>query len=365
MANIQEVTGKNGAVKYRVLVRLKGCDPQSATFKRITDAKKWAQDTESAIRDGRHFKTAEAKRHTVSDMIDRYIKDVVSGKKSASDSTQQLLYWRGQIGSKLLSALTAPLIVGIRDCLKKEPYYTTRKTSDGIVRTERLRSDATVNRYLAALSHCMTTAVTQWGWMESNPMKTVTKAKEPAGRVRFLSDDERERLLKACQSSKNPLLYQAVVLAILTGARQSELLNLSWDDVDMTNGRALLHDTKNGEKRVVHLAGKALELLQALKGMKHRDDNNLVFQGRTALNKGHASLRTAWVYALKKAEVTDFRWHDLRHSAASYLAMNGAPLLDIAAVLGHKTLSMVKRYSHLSESHVGNVVASMNEKIFG
>lgn len=364
MANIQEVKGKNG-IKYRVLIRLKGCPAQSATFTRKTDAKKWAQDTESAIRDGRHFKTVESKRHTVADMIDRYIEDIVPGKKDTDNTTRQLLYWKEQIGSKLLADVTTSLIVGIRDRLLKEPYLTTRKSGDIIVTTERTRSTSTVNRYLAAFGHCLTIATTQWEWLEANPMQNVKKGDEPQGRVRFLSDDERERLLAACQSSANPLLFTVVVLALSTGMRQGEIMNLTWDDVDFINQRITLHDTKNGERRAVHLAGKAFGLLQELKEKKLRDGSHLVFPGKVALNSGPASVRTAWLTALKKSGVTNFHFHDLRHSAASYLAMNGAPLLDIAAILGHKTLSMVKRYSHLSETHVGSVVASMNEKIFG
>jgi len=85
MANIQEVNGKTG-IKYRVLIRLKGFPAQSATFTRKTDAKKWAQDTESAIRDGRHFKTVESKRHTVANMIDRYIDDIVPSKKDTRNT---------------------------------------------------------------------------------------------------------------------------------------------------------------------------------------------------------------------------------------------------------------------------------------
>jgi len=364
MANIQEVKGKNG-IKYRVLIRLKGFSAQSATFARKTDAKKWAQDTESAIRDGRHFKTVESKRHTVAEMIERFIEDVVPGKKDVRNTTRHLLYWKEQIGAKLLSDVTTPLIVSIRDRLLKEPYFTTRKVGDSIITTERFRSKATVNRYLAALGGCLSIASTQWEWLELNPMKNVQKQAEPQGRVRFLSDDERERLLTACQSSSNSLLFTIVVLALSTGMRQGEILNLNWDDIDFANQRIILHDTKNGERRTVHLAGKALGLLQELKGKNLRGDSNLVFPGTLALNRGPASIRTAWIAALKKAEVTNFHFHDLRHSAASYLAMNGAPLLDIAAILGHKTLSMVKRYSHLSETHVGSVVASMNEKIFG
>lgn len=365
MANIQEVKCKNG-VKYRVLIRMKGCDPQSATFARKTDAKKWAQDTESAIRDGRYFKTAEAKKHTVADMIDKYIKANVTGKKSAENTEHHLQYWKSQIGVKVLADLTPALIGSVRDDLLNTPYITTRKTGDRVIETERKRSGATVNRYMAALGHCITTAVKEWGWLESSPMPNVKKLEESKGRVRFLSDDERERLLNACQDSQNPYLYHVVILALSTGMRQSEIMNLTWNDVDFLNNRLILNETKNGERRSVHLAGKALELLQALKKQKvRRIDNNLVFPGTHALNTGPASLRTAWLFALKKAKVTDFKFHDLRHSAASYLAMNGASLMDIAAVLGHKTLAMVKRYSHLSETHVSGVVADMNKKIFG
>jgi integrase len=200
--------------------------------------------------------------------------------------------------------------------------------------------------------------------METNPMPNVKKPKEPQGRVRFLSDDERDRLLNACKDSMNPYLYSVVVLALSTGMRQGEIMNLTWNAVDFANKRIILEKTKNGERRTVYLAGKALELLQALKKQKvRRIDNNLVFPGTHALNLGPASLRTAWLSALKKAGVTDFKFHDLRHSAASYLAMDGASLIDIAAVLGHKTLAMVKRYSHLSETHVKGVIESMNEKM--
>lgn len=365
MANIQEVPGKKG-VKYRVLIRMKGFPPQSATFARKTDAKKWAKDTESAISDGRYFKTAEAKRHTVGEMVDRFIKDQLAGKKSADDTERHLLYWKSQIGARLLSDVTPDLIGRVRDQLLNEPYITTRNVRGRAIETERHRTGATVNRYLAALGHCLTVTVKEWRWMESNPMQNIKKSGESKGRVRFLNDDERERLLEACRGSQNPYLYSVVILALSTGMRKSEIMNLTWADIDFGRQRLILHETKNGERRAVHLAGRALEILQGLKEQKvRRIDSNLVFPGIQAMNKGPASLRTAWLFALKKAEVADFRFHDLRHSAASYLAMNGASLMDIAAVLGHKTLAMVKRYSHLSDTHVGGVVESMNKKIFG
>jgi integrase len=204
-------------------------------------------------------------------------------------------------------------------------------------------------------------------------MRKVTKPKEPRGRVRFLCEDttspdgktlegERTRMLRACQGSSNPYLYPVVVLALSTGMRQGEIMGLKWDDVDLHQGRITLHETKNGERRVVPLVGKALELLKE-HGKVRRIDTPLVFPGRVKATKP-IDLRAPWVAALKEAGIEDFRFHDLRHSTASYLAMNGASLAEIAEVLGHKTLQMVKRYAHLSEAHTAGVVASMNARIF-
>ncbi|HTJ55375.1 MAG TPA: site-specific integrase [Nitrosospira sp.] len=198
-------------------------------------------------------------------------------------------------------------------------------------------------------------------------MRKVTKPRESRGRVRFLSDDERHRLLKACKESSNPFLYPMVVLALSTGMRHGEIMGLTWDDVDLNRGRATLHETKNGERHAVAITGHALELLKEL-GKVRRIDSNLLFparENRPQKPQKPIDLRTPWEAVLKKADVRDFRFHDLRRSAASYLAMNGASLAEIAEVLGHKTLQMVKRYAHLSEGHTARVVESMNNKIFG
>jgi integrase len=216
---------------------------------------------------------------------------------------------------------------------------------------------ATVVRYLAVLGHLLSVAATDWQWLEDNPMRKVRKPSEPRGRVRFLSDEERKRLLSACRESDNPVLYPAVVLALSTGMRKGELRGLTWADVDMRGRRITPHETKNNERRMVSLVGHAMEAVRAI---PRRIDTPLRFPGP---NK-HKSmdLRAPWEAALKRAGISDFRWHDLRHSTASYLAMNGASL---AEVLGHKTLAMVKRYSHLSEAHTSGVVERMTAQIFG
>ncbi|NNM43140.1 MAG: site-specific integrase [Chlamydiae bacterium] len=352
MASIKERKDKDGKTRYYVQIRLKGYDPQCGSFARVTDAKKWIQETEVAIREGRHFKTTEAKKHTLAKMIDRYIENVLPTKRNCIQRQgTQLLWWRQEIGCRLLSDVTPSLIAEKRDKLLKE---TTVRGG--------LRSSSTVVRYLAALSHVFTIAVKEWGWLEDSPMRKVTKPREPRGRVRFLSEDERASLLAACKSSFNPFLYISVVLALSTGMRQAELMNLRWSDVDLRNGRVVLQETKNGERRAIPIAGLALQLLKELDS-KRNIATNLLFPGKNP--RKPIDLRFSWEKVLAETGIKDFRWHDLRHTAASYLAMNKASLAEIAEILGHKTLSMVKRYAHLSESHTAGVVASMNERIFG
>jgi len=362
MANIEKRTTNEGKTTYRVKVRLKGYPTQTATFERLTDAKKWAQHTEAAIREGRHFKTTEAKKHTLAELIDRYKRDCLKDKKDADKTKQRLEWWKGEIGAYALADVTAARLAETRDRLAR------RTTRDG-----QQFSPSTVVRYMAAISHAFTIAMKEWGWVDDNPVRKVTKPKQPRGRVRFLSDDERERLLSACRESSNPKLYPVVVLALSTGMRKSEVLNLYWREprtppkdawgvVHLDQGRIILHETKNSERRVVPLVGHALSELRGLAKVR-RLNCDLVFPAEDGSKP--ASIRGAWEVALKKAEIEDFHFHDLRHSAASYLAMNGASLAEIAETLGHKTLQMVKRYSHLSEAHTASVLERMNAKIFG
>jgi integrase len=350
MARFKKRTAKDGTLRYTAEVRLKGYPAQTATFKRLTDAKKWVQDTESAIREGRHFKTAEAKKHTVSEMIERYCSEYLPNNKEKKYSLKEqkerksrLDWWAKNIGYCLLADITPPLI----------DEYLSNMT----------QSPATVDKYLKNLSHAFTIAVNKWGWLTDNPAKKVTSPALPDGRVRFLDDDERAKLLTACKASPNPLLYPCVILALSSGMRQAELMSLNWQDVSLKDNYLILHKTKNGTRRRVPLSGLALALLHDHAKIR-RIDTTLLFPSDRNPQKP-IDLRKAFANALKVAEINDFHWHDLRHCIASYLAMNGASLAEIAEVLGHKTLSMVKRYAHLSDGHVSNVVASMNAKIFG
>jgi len=350
MATIEKRDTDEG-VTYRAKIRIKGHPAQSATFKRLTGAKRWTQSTEAAIRERRYFKTKEAQRRTLGDLVDRYIRDVIPGKGLwARDQAKQLAWWRADLGTRTLADVTPAVIAEARD-----------KLARGITVRGRQRGPGTVNRYMAALSHALTVAVKEWGWLEDNALRKVTKPKEPRGRVRFLSDHERARLLEACQKSESPDLYCAVVLALSTGGRRMEILGLRWGQADFARRAITLLETKNGEIRSLPLVGHAFGLMEE-RAKVRRIDTDLVFPGRK--RNRPIDLRTPFETAVKRAGIEDFRWHDLRHSAASYLAMNGATLAEIAEVLGHKTLAMVKRYAHLSQAHTTRVVEAMNAKIF-
>ncbi len=350
MATIEKRVFKTKTT-YRVKIELKGFPTETASFDRITDAKRWAQETETKIRENRYFKTAASRTHTLADAVERYLKLLPEGTKPTYDKTVQLNYWKGELGEYAFAHITPALIIAAREKLASIPTPRGKRTP------------ATVNRYTAALSHLYTVAYKEWGWADENPFHKLSKLKEPRGRVRFLSDDERVKLLAACRKSTNPFLYDIVVLCLLTGARKMEINGLHWRNVDFKRRCITLTETKNGEIRTIPLSKEAAEILQKHFKKDEHQPRDLVFPGA----KGKPiDIRTAWENAMMTAGIaSDFRFHDLRHSAASYLAMNGASLTELSEILGHKTLSMVKRYAHFTDSHTAQVVQSMNRKIFG
>ena len=356
MATISKRTVKSGKTSYQAKIRLKGHPTYSASFTRLTDAKLWATKTEAAVRAESYSLTNEARKHTLGELIDRYIETVLPAKKTAKDQLRQLAHWKSKLGHLRLSAVSPSVISSERDSLKKE-----------ITKRGGPRSNATIARYMASLSHVFTVGIREWNWIADNPFSKVSKPKIADGRNRFLDEYERERLLKVCLESNHPFLYTAVVVSLSTGARRGEIMGLQWKDVDLKKGKIMLYDTKNGDIRPLPLRGLALDLMREL--FKNQTlGTDWVFPGRPNRKSGEIrpiDLRAPWLKALDKAEIQDFRWHDLRHSAASYLAMNGASLNEIAAILGHRQLAMVQRYAHLSEQHTAGVVEKMNEKIFG
>ena len=261
----------------------------------------------------------------LSTAIGTYISHILVHKSEWYEKGQksQLKYWNRQLGHLRVNEITPEMAI-LPD-----------------------RSAATKNRYATALK-C---ALNQYGLNLK-----LERFKEPE-RIRFLSDDERIRLLEACRKSRSKVLYPVIILALSTGMRRGEILKLTWDRVDLARRLIYLVETKNGEKRMIPIGGHALELICNLPRT-----SKYVFPSRDG--SYHRDMNYYWYPVLKESGIKGFRFHDLRHTAASYLAMNGTPLLDISMILGHQDISTTMKYAHLSTEHLRGTLKSLNDMMF-
>ncbi|MFZ2587198.1 MAG: site-specific integrase [Alphaproteobacteria bacterium] len=357
MAVIEKRKGRNGVPTYRAKIRLKGHKPKSASFERLSDAKDWVQKEEADIKRGLKFENHEAAVRTLHETITDYLinyKHTV-GAYQYAQREKQLMWWKERLGDKYLIDITADKI----NTYKRE---LMQKTWRNVKDAQRIKA-ATVNHYLIALSAALAYAHKELNWIRLNPLNEVRKLEPNNARVRYLSADERKALLEACKAEgRHPLLYPLVVMAICTGMRKGELLNLRWRDVDFTRQVIRVEDSKNGDKRSVPLTGLAHRVLQEASKVR-RLNTDLIFPRAD----GMAPLDPAnhWEAALKEAKIEDFRFHDLRHTAATYLLESGVTLPVLSAILGHRSIQMVKRYAHLADNHAVEVVSKMTERVFG
>lgn len=350
MQGIEKRINKDGSFTYRARVRIKGHPSVSESFSSLALAKKWKRNTESAIEHGRFQFPSQEKKHTLAELIDRYIETILPTKpKNSRNVKQHLLWWKHELGHCLLSDIKPSQIAQKRDeLLAQDTFY------------KKPRSSTTVVRYIASLSHAFSIALKEWGWINENPVQKINKPRLPQGRIRFLDETEKNRLLEVCRKSSSTCLFPIVVLALSTGMRKAEILTLTWDDIDLNRGSIHLQTTKNGDRRIIPLVGLPLELLKKIKSARQ---TKLVFPSLKDPNTS-IDIRSAWESALQKAQITNFKFHDLRHTAASYLAMNQASLLEIGALLGHKTVQMTKRYAHLSDNHICKTAESLQAALF-
>ena len=306
----------------------------------------------------KEVKLTEAEKHSLSEAIIRYEKFEVNLLKPRSqiEIKRHLRYWDMHLGYLPLSEITPARLAEQKDALSSH-VITHEGRGKGST-----RSPATINRYFAALGAVMTCCVEKWYWLDVSPTRLVPSNPEPKGRTRFLTEDEIRRLLDVVKDNK--ALELAIVLALSTGARQAEIWGLKWSQVNVKTGNLTFTVTKNGDTRSVTV-GRHVRIL--LKHFRRNLDTPYVFPSKIKSKRLTKSFdfKQPFQEALKKAEIVDFCWHDLRHTAASYLAMNGATLREIADILGHKSLDMVMRYTHLTKEHTAEVIKKMNDKMFG
>ena len=312
-----------------------------------------------------HIRQNQAGKHTAKEMLEKY-KDEKLGDKAGKgkDHRTHLNWWIDQIGDYALSEVTTPLLT---QCITKLKKTKTRLDQDPAP------APATILRYLMTLSAVFTTARKEWGMCETSPVDNVQRPKVKNDRTRYLTDEERESLLLACKNSTNQDLYLVVVLAISKGMRKGEIMGMRWQDIHTSQEqnftRIHLTKTKNNQDRSVLLTSHALQLLEerrtkTIENAKLKVALGLIFPGPITTEKP-ADLSKPWTVAMEEAGLKDFRFHDLRHTTASYLAMDGTSLLSISKVLGHKSTKMTERYAHLTSSHLDEAIRSMNDKRFG
>lgn len=317
-----------GDGQYQVKVRVKGHPAKSKTFTIKQDAIRWGRETEIAIERGLFFDRSVAERTTVSALIKRY-KDEELQKKKGKYFNSCLKQLEDVFGEYSLSSITSAMIAKHRD---------TRLKTVGA---------STVKKEINTLSVIIDLAGKEWGiQIASNPCAMVKRPIEPKGRDRRLIKGEglikgeEEKIMIACKNHEASVFLVAIVrLALETGCRASELLKLEWVDVDLTKRTAKLWETKNGENRTIPLSSSAVIALQSLP----RHINGRVFNSWCAVE----SLNKAWKKSCERAEISDLRFHDLRHEAISRLFEKGLNIMEVAHISGHKTLTMLKRYTHL------------------
>lgn len=233
-------------------------------------------------------------------------------------------------------------------------YYITDITPSMIEKFKSMRLEevkpATVNRDIACLKHMFTIA-NRWGYTKHNPTRGIKLFKEPPGRVRYLDNEEVDRLISECSWP----LRSIVVIALNTGMRKGEILSIKWSDIDFKNRILQVRETKNNERRIVTINNT---LYQELSSIPRHINSLYVFYNKDG--KPFKDVRKSFATALKRAKISDFRFHDLRHTFASHLAMSGVSLKTIQQLLGHKDFSMTMRYAHLSEEYMQNAVQKLD-----
>jgi integrase len=344
MANIRERTRRDGTVVYNVQVRLAGFPDRTATFSTRDKAKKWARLIEGEMEEGKHFRSAEAKRKSLGDAIDRYFKDELPKKRDGEMHRTTLKWWKAELGHLKLAHVTPAILVEYRDKLKHRVHRKKKLTA------------SRVNRYVACLRHLFSVARREWHWISYNPMDGVSMLPEGKGRMRSLNDDERKALL--AETAKDPVLHTFVLIALSTACRAGELQKLTWADVDLKAGRLLFRETKNAQPRAAWLTGAPLELLKA-HGKVRKLQGVLVFEGKgTKPYDYHKPYRAA----VDAAGIENLRFHDLRHTAATYLAQQGATEQQLRAIGGWKS-NIVSRYVHLAAEDAKAALEKLAEKI--
>ena len=320
MANIR----KRGS-SWTAQVRISGWRSFTKSFSKKTQAIAWSAHLESKLRNAPVPTIITDNKVSLGDLLVRYAEEVAPSHKSSVPETYRLRAiarsWIGELDIRYLN---------------KQQFSQYQKD-----RLEKV-SVASVHAELSLIKRVLDTAIKQWGYgIVENVIKTMKYSKGNVSRTRRLEADEKDRIIAAAKLQRNEYICSIIEFAIETGMRRSEILKLKWQDINLETGFALLYDTKNGEDRKVPLTLKCIQLLNQLP----RSHEHVFPISATCLHQ-------AWQRAVKRADIKDLRFHDLRHEAVSRFFEMGMSVPEVALISGHKDLTQLFRYTHLNPENV-------------
>jgi len=356
---VNRITGKRVKL-HRALIRRKGFASKSKIFGSLAEANKWIRDNEAET-----TLTKAGSGKTLKVLIELFVPaPKIRGTKYWRP--EHLDFWSAQLGNMKAAEISRGDINGAVAVLRDKPAM--RSTPSGPVPTKRKLTPATVNRYLASLASVFNFAMER-EIIEVHPMKggKVKKLRESAGRTRTLDEDEEQRLYAAARASSWPLMYLLLRMVLTTGARRSEVLNLTWQQIKLDQSIAVLGKTKNGHARSLPLVSDVRELLAGAAKVRPLKGDFVFFDPRHP--ERVKTIDTAWKTCRADAGLLNDRedpldrvvLHTGRHTAVTKMLRGGANLAQAAAVSGHRTLAMLKKYEHLAaddavllaEKHLG------------
>ncbi len=322
---------------WKAIIRKQGWPTVIKTFRIKRDAEDWARTTEDEMVRGVYVRRSVAEKLLFSDALERYGREITPTKKSSTQSREVRRFGNltKAFGKHSLASITPEMIANYRDM----------RLSEGL-------SANSVRLDLALMGHLYTVAIREWGTgLTINPVSIIKKPTPGKSRERRLSPDEEIALMQEIERHSNPMLKWIVIIAIQTGMRHSEIVGLKRQQVDIERRVLLLHDTKNGDSRMVPLTIKATHALtEALNNpVIPKDDDDLIFSGEPnsqGVRKPYVFAKS-WRLILKRIGIEDFHFHDLRHEAVSRLVEGGLSDMEVASISGHKNMQMLKRYTHL------------------
>ena len=326
MATYRKRPGPHGKTVWQVQIRRAGYPPQSGTHDTKAGAVAWARKIETGMDGGEWVDRSEGRRISLREALLRYEKEILPGKAPRNQVAERRRIHALQarrIASTALANITPTVISS----------YIRERQSEGVTAN-------TIRLDLATLSHLYSIARSAWSMSYlSNPVALAPKPRPAAGRDRRLKNGEEAQLLAAAP----PKFRLIIRFALATAMRRSEIAGLRWEHVNPKLRSAYLPVTKNGEPRTVPLS---LAAVAALKDLPRRIDGSV-------FGVKESTISWTWREVCKKVGITGLTFHDLRHEAISRLFENtDLDAMEIARISGHRTLSMLSRYTHLRAHHL-------------